>query len=784
LDAPALNVAIGAGMLDIRHANIPTSELVLRTAALSIRMKKDIGTRIHLKAGSGVDASAIAAGLCMSDFDNKPMPHDDAGTLYFDLGGPTTSSHLVVVRGSGSKSAPGQIFVSRDVDQALRTSANTHDSTDAAELVAEGRFGAWAKMMRDVGIHLLRFRVLGPGLDDAQGGLLSRGEWLYSVHGDVYVWHSSSLFWLATLGLFAPRAAREDVLLVSAKCIPVVTAAQALETCDLESAASLYERELTIGGIHAALWKALPLEMQSRNMTYAELYFVEAPAGGLHRSDKLSSSIADGTVSKFKVDSLASDGHSLVSFTASGNPDKFMRPQDRAFVAMGFIVDILATIVICVLVIRGYIAQRDRILMSEGHRIWPLLWNAEQKRHQDRSTAKAADVNSGKVSTIAGERSDSTRTLEWTAVFESPDTVIRKQVEQQAHHLIADSVHLFTFLDAAVLGRMPGAFMMDGLPAALGTVLVHFAVVVVLGCLPLYLVSWLQVHNSVFRQIECAIIDLVQSDCGLPSVTLPVVGMIVTITAMCFMLFYTIVDYLARHIDYLVFADGRPANKRISRHRRRLLQIGSSSVFNFVFWILSVLLLVCTCVYFIGFCLYLTLGACVDPTRLLPVLFAVIAVLVVGRSTYAQLMKLQVALKARLDGLHGGAEDAVALGETAEATLREMGLNSTQILLITLAVCIAFSAFIAFLLLGCLIFITTESIVPTLISSGLVLLSAVAVVNQGQVTGKMVSGNDTAALLSSRFVELSSWTSLMTEAAAAKDTKAELAAAKALNAKN
>ncbi|CAE8647330.1 unnamed protein product [Polarella glacialis] len=843
VDVPSLDVSLKEGMVDIRKSNIPTAKFALQTAALSIQSKKTVGTRIYLKAAdpATVTAKQLTSNLCLSHAsDTLPSEQVEGGSIFFDIGGPTVLSTFTVTRGDKAKAVPGQIFISQNVAPATRSSENTFDSTSGTSYKAEAKFATWAKMMRDQGMQLLRVKALAPGLNDEDGGLWSRGEWVYSVHGDVYMWHSASLFWLATFGLFAPSTAREVVLVPSGQCTTVSVVGKSPSTCSIQQGTSLYDQKVTMGGIHAALWESLPAEMQFRNTTHAELYFVETlpSTGPGSKSHGLGSSIADGKVMKFKSDSLASDGYSLVSFTAVNEPDKFMKSGDHVFMYMGYIVECLAVIVVSILAVRGYQSERDKILASEGFRIWPLLWNSEVKKKSEKEGVPAEDCGGlieesllpsdaegmeepplelgeelpeeeaeeppkeekglppeeegqeeppkpplrdpfALVASVSATLQSGHKHLR--SAFEVEKSEVRKKVEGQAHHLIADSAHIFTVLDVAVLGRMPGASKFQGLPSALYVALMHFAVVACL-CVPLYSVAWLWLNNSVFQQTECALIDMARSACGFRRALEPVMLMMVVVMALCVMLFFSVVDYLARQIDHVVFRKGRPEGKQMSRHRRRLMKIRASSFLKSVLWVLALSVLVATVVFFVGFCLYITLGACVDPHRLIPVLLAVVAVLAVAQSTYTELQKLQKALKEKVTSMKKGAGNAAAIEETAEETLRAMGLNSTQVLLITLAVCIAFAAFIAFILLGCMMFIAPESFIPTLISSGMVLLSTGAMIQGGKVKGSSFAGkNDTTAMLNMRFAKVSAVSGVMTGVTGASDGKTALAAATKLD---
>lgn len=275
--------------------------------------------------------------------------------------------------------------------------------------------------------------------------------------------------------------------------------------------------------------------------------------------------------------------------------------------------------------------------------------------------------------------------------------------------------------------------------------------------------------------------DLVQSNCGLSSMALPFTLCVLSILSLCFMLFYTIIHYLAQQIDHLIFPDERPVSHGLSVHRRRLLEIRAAPIFKAIFWTLTVLLLLGTSAFLVVFILFTTLAACVAPERLLPVLLAIVAVALVARNTYVSLRKLQDALESRLKDIHKNLNSAIEIDEAVEGVMREMGFNSTQILLITLAVCIVFAAVVAFVLLGCLLFMTVSSIIPTLISSGMVVLSAGATLQAGEVSPDYTSKIKLTDKLNKQLAEANQFSSVSANFLTAESGEAQLQSAAKLS---
>jgi len=287
-------------------------------------------------------------------------------------------------------------------------------------------------------------------------------------------------------------------------------------------------------------------------------------------------------------------------------------------------------------------------------------------------------------------------------------------------------------------------------------------------------------RNTTFVQTECAYLELVNAKCSKNDMTLPLMAALIPISFTTFMAFYTVVDYLARRIDKVI---GVPEGKKMSKYRRCLLKIRASPIFSSVFWMLLLLQLLGTFVCVVTNLLYLVLGTCVAPQRLIPILLAVVAVAYVAKTTFEGLKKLQQALAAKVDELCGSVvDDAEELDGAIEDALMELGYNETQIIGMTLGICAAFLCFVAFILIGCSLFVHPSTIIPTLISSAMVGLSTIATVASGKVPSKYANNSGITASIGKNIRVANDFTVDANKFVGAKDLKSGLQGAAVVNA--
>merc|ERR1739848_827768 len=116
--------------------------------------------------------------------------------------------------------------------------------------------------------------------------------------------------------------------------------------------------------------------------------------------------------------------------------------------------------------------------------------------------------------------------------------------------------------------------------------------------------------------------------------------------------------------------------------------------------------------------------------------------------------------------------------EAIEEVMRDMGFNRTQIFLFTVATCVVFAAFVSFVLLGCSLFITPNNLLPTLISSGAVILPAATILRSGELPPNYAQTNHKLmGSVNTRMAEWNGCAAKVKEVAAAEDAEAAIKAA-------
>lgn len=154
-----------------------------------------------------------------------------------------------------------------------------------------------------------------------------------------------------------------------------------------------------------------------------------------------------------------------------------------------------------------------------------------------------------------------------------------------------------------------------------------------------------------------------------------------------------------------------------------------------------------SCVWMVSVALYVCLAACVSPQKLVPWMLAVASVIFAAKKTYSTMIATRDAITQRLEAHQKAEDDAHAVHDAVQDVLLEAGFNEVQIVLITVATCVALAVFLVFILLGCSLFMDGKSIVPTLVSSFLVLGSTFAALKSGNVPAGAVGLNKYTAAL-------------------------------------
>mmetsp|Transcript_5642 Transcript_5642/g.10226 ORF Transcript_5642/g.10226 Transcript_5642/m.10226 type:complete len:265 (-) Transcript_5642:88-882(-) len=105
------------------------------------------------------------------------------------------------------------------------------------------------------------------------------------------------------------------------------------------------------------------------------------------------------------------------------------------------------------------------------------------------------------------------------------------------------------------------------------------------------------------------------------------------------------------------------------------------------------------------------------------------------------------------EALSGSMDAAAAIPHAIDDVLREHGFNTAQIVLVTVVTVLMFAVFLAFILLGCSLFMHPNSMLPSLISSGMVLVSTFSVIKSGKVNMAATGNSELTKSLHSKLAE-------------------------------
>eukprot|EP00439_Symbiodinium_sp_Y106_P074726 s1809_g14.t1 len=765
---PKFFVTLRNGLLDVRYPHVSAAVLDVGGAAVSLRIGTESSVRLLLAKSSELTTGTPIDSTCLSDVAGVPTWNETAGDI--SLGDDPNPPEFRILRGAGG--GLGALFASRGVLQHERMAeVNTRDSMGTAGFQAESDFTVWASQRAKAGAQVLRLRVVAPGFDDDLGSISARSEWLYSAYGNVYIWHPLSAFYLATLSIFTPIVSRTDVVLTSMQCTPRVALVSPGDSCMPDSTRYGTYGTDAFGGTHMALGQALPEVLSFSNRTASRIYQLRAAT----TVAPFLPSIGDAVVSEFQY-SGQSGVNSMLMLNSAGDRGNFMDLRSQAFATIAVIVFLVLPFFITILGYRFYQTEKAKILAADGWRIWPILWQAKQKAMEEaadfRAEAEAepqpsasealgpeqleAGAEGGRVgvpkkgkrkgpeavrenllSVLARFASESLTSIA-DGVQEVVDQVVdfemseaEKDLYSRAEGLLGRSANLLTFVECVVFRRVGSmSFYSDGLVYASLLVILHFGIMQLL-MVPAAAVFLVNSYNITDYQGVYFLSSLLLGELN-SSYPLSQAGWIIILTTEVFMLFYTIVEYLCRHIDQVILTQTQLAAGRLSVHRRRLLNLRASRLFrdNMFFLLLTFLHIGIT--LGIAFSLYLLLGACVTPETVAPVLIGLIATIYVGRRTAELVFSSSRSLQAQLmNSISGVQSDASTVGEALEETLTELGLNDAQVLLFSLVITGTFACAVAFILLGSSLFITADSIAPALISGLATVTGALAAARGG-----------------------------------------------------
>ncbi|CAE7510026.1 cobB [Symbiodinium microadriaticum] len=757
--APKLFATLRNGLLDVRYPQVSAAMLDVGGAAVSLRIGRESAVRLLLAQSSELTTGTAIDSTCLSDVAGVPTWNETAGDV--SLGDDPNPPEFRILRGAGG--GLGALFASRGVLQHERMAeVNTRDSMGTAGFQAESDFTVWASQRAKAGAQVLRLRVVAPGFDDDLGSISARSEWLYSAFGNVYIWHPLSAFYLTTLSIFTPIVSRTDVVLTSTQCTPRVALVTPGDSCMPDSTRYGSYGTDALGGTHMALGQALPEVLSFSNRTASRIYQLRSAT----TVAPFLPSIADAVVSEFQY-SGQSGVNSMMTLNSVGDRGNFMDFRSQAFATIAVIVCLVLPFFITILGYRFYQTEKAKILAADGWRIWPILWQAKQKameevahfvaeaeaepteaseagRAPEQLEAGAPKKRKGPeamrenlLSILAKFASESITSVA-DGVQEVVDQVVdfemseaEKDLHSRAEGLLGRSANLLTFVECVVFRRVGSlSFYSDGLVYASLLVILHFGILQAL-MVPAAAIFLVNSYNITDYQGVYFLSSLLLGELN-SSYPLSQAGWIIILTTEVFMLFYTIVEYLCRHIDQVILTQTQLAAGRLSVHRRRLLNLRASRLFRDNMFFLLLIFLHIGITLGIAFSLYLLLGACVTPETVAPVLIGLIATIYVGRRTAELVFSSSRSLQAQLmNSVSDMQSDASTVGEALEETLTELGLNDAQVLLFSLVITGTFACAVAFVLLGSSLFITADSIAPALISGLATVTGALAAARGG-----------------------------------------------------
>eukprot|EP00929_Paragymnodinium_shiwhaense_P080112 TRINITY_DN4175_c0_g1_i1.p1 TRINITY_DN4175_c0_g1~~TRINITY_DN4175_c0_g1_i1.p1 ORF type:complete len:1065 (-),score=179.51 TRINITY_DN4175_c0_g1_i1:563-3757(-) len=692
-DLPSTDVRLQHGLVDVKYVRSADFNMTLAAASANIVFHDEPGSGkavLELIDPNG-DSGTASQGSCLSDNTGQAPVLDTstAGTAKLSFGSGDQISTFRVARGAPTYTA-GQVFVSRGVRQMERAADNTLDSTSRAATQVEDGFTYWAKKADTDGKLLLRFRVLGPGVDHMPD--VQHMEWLYSHHGEVYLWHPASIFYAGTFTIFAPEAARSEVLLKSSRCIPTGNLPSAGPLVADDFALCNTDEQYSLGmnaklETHAALWSALPASMKDTSRQHARMYMVQSPPEILGLFNQFS----DGYVEAFLAGAPGLPSSvAYISKPGLWTPDVIMGAPVRIFLGILIALLIATPPYVVWLMSRIYSAEKKTMVKLEGKRLWPIISKAAE------SKSKTSD-----------------------------QSVRDAQVAKRLQKLLQGSMNLLTIIDTTVLARVPNKYFVDGLPMAITLVLVHFTTLQMLLA-PLYVWILLSTMTNISLQLGMSVYDMLEGNYGAKNYY-AAATLVLLALAQVFLMIYVVISYLARQIDFVLMKWGALKRGRISRHRARLLLIRCSWWFQGWANFYAATLLLCLVPVVIVFSLYVILGACLAPEKLVPVLISIAATIYVATTTYRTFMMLKDKVRQELADVVGK-DGAEVLATAIDETLSEYGLTQGQIIFFVIFMTLFFALYLTLIVVGCALFIDASNVVPTLISSGTVVISAAGLV--------------------------------------------------------
>ena len=803
-----LTVVMIDGLLELNNVSLTSpSTADLGVGALSAQLPPLATTRLVFPSTAYASGTSDGLCLSDAARGPPQLSSADGSVLFAPLsagdisaaGATVAAQQLTLTYATGA----GPFHVSRALPFGERVASNTYDASGGtARYTLEPAVNAWAETMRNsAGMQLIRMRLIGPGLPVAVGGAeggAEGGEWLYSLHNRFYLWHMPAILWLSTAALFAPKIARHELLLKTTQCLAPNAATAASTTAAASTAATSTDANCAatsaagttsggvlgadaLGQLHAMIIESVPTFSVNAS---AAIYFI-APQTGTPGMG-LIPFFAPERVTSFAVSDLV-DSAVAYQVSATRTGEDLLDVHAVVFIAMGYLLRLIIPLLATIIVARIYHQERDEIIAAEGPHLWPRLARFSLTHIPGvESATSTTSATATATAAAAPSATSASTTIDGAAASAEPADDGVQIMEFKALHVLRESTLFFVVVDTVINQNYARRFTVDGLLSASRNATMHFAIVALL-CVPLTLVALLQMHSVINQQLGCSVASSVwrgraacQVDGWLGQ--LPNICFVVCLAFVSFMLLYALVDELERYVDILFpppieqdaasteeapstaddaeqpstsngAAAATPAaaaasalHRRagVSSARRLLVRLRSHWAFTCTFGALFYVVIYTTCFFATCFGIAVMIAATVEPTRMLPVLLALIGSVVLAHTTFQNLKRVQTeriaALRTTvtqtmsqtvgsLRGASGGVRYADAL--IAE-TLRSAGFSTGQIAIFTVIIMLAGGACFAYVVLGCFFFMDANSIIPALVSSVVVISSSLVALQRAQ----------------------------------------------------
>lgn len=760
LQTSDFSAKISHGLVDVRGASFSSATVeIVEEGAVSWHSLSDMVLHMPNEADPG--------NLCLSSETASPPALNSTGSASSFL---LTSASARRQKRSGTGvpqltvlrkfSNVSQVHVAAGPRGAHKTPFNTLDSTPGAMRI-QANLSQAVQLAIDGGYEVLRFRATGPNV--AEDLNLGQSEFVWVKQGASYLWLSLPWMWISSMTFFAPPTYRISVVVQEAVCLRkeevLVQEATAAWVCpaltinaefrDYEDLYSLLLPELQLDA--SANASQAELKMAASRSTF-EQHEASSWAGVLTGSLAIT---ALNDVYDFRAYSNVVGSRVRIQDPASDR----MGPAGRTLLALHWIIATMATLVGVVYIKASFGRIRRKHLRVRGDELYPGVWTRESgvvislldvDGGRQEVTLEANPVREPEVQPEGGmdlhiKVGVDMRRIEWRGGGSRDDGRLQgaeRRVIRLAKGLPAEvvgdeyaifcqthrakcrkSLLLWYFVDMAVAMEAQGYSQCPcvGFPAAIGTVLAHFVMSVAIHLLPgalslaLVLVDVCHCCTS-YRMLAAG-------DCQDRAVWPAILVGSVTIASYVCGLIYTLVYYASDLADRQELVENPTASIKAWRGLRKLVQKALMAMLTISMWWLFLTIL------------WLALGALVQPYKFVPLLLGAGLVIFTARETYIKLKdarkSVKDGLKQQIKLLHQNSEGIKKQYREAKRLLVEEGVTEEGILMFTVMLAVMLLLSVVFILIGVTSFLTTANLTSTIVSSVLMLSTALAVLKAG-----------------------------------------------------